>query len=153
MSKYSLDQMITPETTAINAEADSWEDAVIISGELLYKAGFVEERYINAMVQSVRELGPYIVIAPGVALPHARPDQGVIKPCMSLVTLKNPVNFGNKNNDPVKIVLSFGTIDGQMHIEALKKFARIIGDQKKLNALMNATDFSSIQKIIEGSDS
>lgn len=148
-----MDQMITPETTAINAEADSWEDAVIISGELLYKAGFVEERYINAMVQSVRELGPYIVIAPGVALPHARPDQGVIKPCMSLVTLKNPVNFGNKNNDPVKIVLSFGTIDGQMHIEALKKFARIIGDQKKLNALMNATDFSSIQKIIEGSDS
>lgn len=143
-----MDQMILPQTTALDVEVESWEEAVRMSGKLLVKAKFVEERYIQAMIQSVKELGPYIVIAPGIAIPHARPEEGVIRTCMSLLILKNPVEFGNKDNDPVKIVLSFGTVDHNMHIEALKKFARIIGDPEKLSGLMNAKNFEMVKSLI-----
>ncbi|HUV16559.1 MAG TPA: PTS sugar transporter subunit IIA [Pelolinea sp.] len=139
-----------PETTAFDIEVDSWEDAVEISGELLLSAGFVEYRYIQAMIDSVKAFGAYIVIAPGVALPHARPEDGVLVPCMSLVTLKEPLNFGNIANDPVKIVFSFGTTDNKTHIEALKSLARIIGDPKKLNFLKHAISYDSVKKIIDG---
>jgi mannitol operon transcriptional antiterminator len=144
----TLLKMISRKTTALNIDAKNWEEAVKISGDLLVKAGFVEERYTQAMIDSVKELGPYVVIAPGVALPHARPEDGVHEPCMSLVTLKNPINFGNKNNDPVKILVSFGTIDDKMHVEALKKLARIIGDAEKLELLKYAEDYETIESVI-----
>lgn len=147
-NKNPLSKMISSSTIALNIEAKDWKEAVRISGELLVKNGSVEERYIDAMIETVKTLGPYIVIAPGVALPHARPEDGVIKPCMSLVTLKNPMNFGNKNNDPVKLVVSFGTIDQKAHVKAISKLARIIGDEKKLNGLFNAQEIEQVEKII-----
>lgn len=50
-----------------------------IGGELLEKSGAIEPRYIDAMINTVKEIGPYIVIAPGIAMPHARPEAGAKK--------------------------------------------------------------------------
>jgi mannitol operon transcriptional antiterminator len=146
----TLLKMISRKTTALNIIAKNWEEAVKVSGDLLVEAGFVEERYTQAMIDSVKELGPYVVIAPGVALPHARPEDGVYEPCMSLVTLRTPINFGNKNNDPVKIIVSFGTTDDKTHVEALTKLARIIGDPEKLEILKNAGDYETIESVLRG---
>jgi len=147
-NKNPLSKMISSSTIALNIEVRDWKEAVRVSGNLLVNNGSVEERYIDAMIEAVKSLGPYIVIAPGVALPHARPEDGVLEPCMSLVTLKNPINFGNKNNDPVKLVVSFGTIDHTAHVQALSKLARIIGDDVKLNNLINAQEIEQVEKII-----
>ncbi|MFB8734775.1 PTS sugar transporter subunit IIA [Bacillus sp. SL00103] len=43
------------------------------------------------MIQSVDQNGPYIVIAPQVAIPHARPEDGVNELSMSLMTFEQPV--------------------------------------------------------------
>ena len=53
------------------------------------------------MINAVEELGPYIVIIPHIAIAHARPSDNVLKNGISLITLKEPVEFGNKDNDPV----------------------------------------------------
>ncbi len=143
-----LSELISEQTIALNVEAKDWKEAVRISGEMLVKSGSVEERYVDAMIAAVESLGPYIVIAPGVALPHARPEDGVIEPCMSLVTLKDPVNFGNEHNDPVKLVVSFGTVDRKAHVQALSKLARIIGDGEKLKKLMGAQETQEVEKVI-----
>ncbi len=148
--KNPLSKMITRETICLNIDAKSWEEAVIIAGNLLVKTGAVEKRYVNAMIESVKSLGPYIVIVPGVALPHARPEDGVIRPCMSLVTLKEPVNFGNFRNDPVKIIISFGTVDKTRHIKALTSLARIMGDKEKMDALKKAQDVENVVTILHG---
>lgn len=147
-NKNPLSKMISSSTIALNIEANDWKEAVRISGQLLVNNGSVEERYIDAMIETVKSIGPYIVIAPGVALPHAWPEDGVIEPCMSLITLKNPVEFGNKNNDPVKLVVSFGTIDHKAHVKAISKLARIIGDEKKRDGLFNAQKIEQVEKII-----
>jgi mannitol operon transcriptional antiterminator len=147
-NRNPLIRMISYKTIALNVEVKTWEEAVRIAGNLLVNTGSVESRYVDAMIESVKHLGPYVVIAPGVALPHARPEDGVFEPCMSLVTLKNPVIFGNKNNDPVKIIFSFGSVDKKRHIEALTKLARIIGDKEKLDALKNANTIEVVEEII-----
>ena len=146
--KNPLVKMISKSTIALNVDAHNWEEAVKIAGNLLVETGSVEQRYVEAMVESVKQLGPYVVIAPGVAMPHARPEDGVHEPCMSLVTLKAPVAFGNKSNDPVKIIFSFGTVDKKKHIEALTKLARIIGDKEKLDILKNARTVEAVEEII-----
>lgn len=61
---------------------------VEVSGRLLVDAGAVERRYIGAVPRTVEKLGPYAVIAPGVAIPHARPEDGANRVGLSLVVLR-----------------------------------------------------------------
>jgi PTS system ascorbate-specific IIA component len=141
-------KMIYKETIALDVKANDWKDAVRAAGSLLVDTGSVEPRYVAAMIETVFSMGPYIVIAPGVALPHARPEDGVIKPCMSMITLHTPVNFGNQANDPVKLIVAFGTIDNKAHIEALTCLAKLLGDPEKLDALKQAKNVECIEDII-----
>jgi mannitol/fructose-specific phosphotransferase system IIA component (Ntr-type) len=71
-----LRDAVDSRSIVVKAEADSWQAAVELSGELLVAAEGVEERYGPAMIQPVEELGTYVVIAPEVAIPHARPEDG-----------------------------------------------------------------------------
>lgn len=150
--KSPLSEMLNKKTIALNIEVKDWKEAVRISGNLLVKIGAVKESYIPAMIEMVLSFGSYIVIAPGVALPHARPEDGVIKPCMSLITLKTPVDFGNAHNDPVSLVIAFGTIDHDAHVKALSKLARIIGDRGKVEALINAESVEQVDEILFNHD-
>jgi len=84
-----LENILTEKAIRLKARAVDWQEAVRMGGELLVNAGFAKPSYIEAMVETVKQLGPYSVIAPGIAMPHARPEAGVIKPGLSLVTLAN----------------------------------------------------------------
>lgn len=148
METNPLQEMIYADTILLEAEAQDWQAAVRVAGDLLVLSGAVEARYVDAMIETVKSLGPYVVIAPGVALPHARPEDGVRRPCMSLVTLKNPINFGSNGNDPVKLVIAFATIDKEAHVRALRRLARILGDSEKVEILKNARLKQEIEAVI-----
>jgi len=145
----ALLKVLTKETIALGLNVRDWQEAVREAGSLLVKAGGVEPRYVEAMIQMVQEIGPYIVIAPGVALPHARPEDGVKRACMSLMTLDPPVNFGNEYNDPVELVVAFGTTDNKAHIAALAELAKLLGDANTLESLKRASSPAEILKLID----
>lgn len=147
--KPVLKDFLTEKTIRINVNAKNWEEAVRIGGGILAENDFVEPRYVDAMVMNVREIGPYIVIAPGIAMPHARPEDGVKRVCMSLITLKNPVEFGNEVNDPVRLVVCFGAIDNSTHLKALSQLMSLFMDNECLKNLFNAKSVESILAIID----
>jgi mannitol operon transcriptional antiterminator len=144
----ALLNMLGEETIALGLNVRDWRDAVREAGVLLVRSGAVEPRYIDAMVQMVEEIGPYIVIAPGIALPHARPEDGVKKACMSLLTLDSPVEFGNEHNDPVELVIGFGTTDNEAHTEALAALARLLGNADVVERLKRASSAQDILDLI-----
>lgn len=51
--------------------ADDWRAAVRAAGALLVEACDCPPAYTDAMIATVKAHGPYIVITPGFALPHA----------------------------------------------------------------------------------
>lgn len=110
---------------ATGVRAERWEDAIRQAGRLLVKAGDIREDYIDRMIQTVYEYGPYIVLAPGFALAHAAPCAGVFRDAVSLVNLKGSVEFGSKN-DPVSVVLCLACRDGTSHIEMMQKVASVL---------------------------
>lgn len=122
----------------LDIPATNWEEAVRRAGALLESNGDVLPSYTEAMVRVVRELGPYAVIAPGVALPHARPEDGVLKSCLGVVRLSTPVEFGSTANDPVDLVFPFGATRGSMHIEVLAALARFLAQPDRVRALREA---------------
>ena len=133
-----LSEMLTPETVRARASAASWEEAARAAGELLVAAGSVEPRYVEAMMNVLREMGPYAVIAPGIVLLHARPEDGVLRPCLALVTLSTPVAFGHRENDPVDLVLALGAVDKHAHVAALQEMALLLGDDAALRRIRAA---------------
>lgn len=142
---YMLSDLIRKETIALGLEVNDWRDAVRKAGQLLIDDGSITEEYVDGAIENVKELGPYIVITKGIALPHATNKVGVNRTAMSLITLKNPVNFGNKNNDPVDTVFMLATTDSTSHLGALQDLSEFLGDEEFLNILRHDT---TIEKIL-----
>jgi mannitol/fructose-specific phosphotransferase system IIA component (Ntr-type) len=146
----SLSSMITASTVRAKVFVESWEAATDYVGSLLVDAGKIEPEYISAMKRVLREMGPYAVIAPGIVLLHARPEDGVLEPCLGLITLSTPVPFGHSQNDPVDIVFGLGAVDKKAHIDALQQLSRMLGDSDKLNSIRAARQGRELIKIFAG---
>lgn len=124
------------------------EEIIQKAGEILVEADAVEPRYIHAMKQAIDELGPYCVIAPGIALLHARPEDGVKRACLSLLTLKSAVPFGHSANDPVDLVFTLGAQDKKGHIEALAELAQFLSKEDILQRLRTCETSQNLQEEI-----
>ena len=112
----------------IQVLANSWQDAITKAGSILLENKDIEQEYVQAMIDAVINMGPYIVLSPGFALAHAEPSEHVIRNSMSLITLEEPVSFGSVN-DPVSVILCIACIDKSSHIDSLQKIAgKLISD-------------------------
>jgi len=120
-----LEELLTPKTIYLHVCQPDPIRLVHEAGRLLVECGGVEERYVDAMEQSLRTYGPYMVIVPGAALLHARPQDGVRRLCMSLLILDCPVAFGHPDNDPVSLIFAFGAVDRQKHVQALATLSKV----------------------------
>lgn len=140
-----LNDLLIKETILTNVSVKNWEDAVREGGRLLLNEGYIESEYIQAMINSVKELGPYVVIAPNIAMPHARPNESVNKVGISLITLKEPVEFGHEENDPVKIVICLAAINHSSHLKALSELVNYLNNKEFVELLKNE---QSVDKII-----
>jgi ascorbate PTS system EIIA or EIIAB component len=110
----------------VRRPVDDWQAAIRLSCSLLEKDGAVTAVYADRCIAMVEEHGPYIVLAPGIALAHARPQDGVIRLGVSVATLSEPVSFGHNDNDPVDVVFAFGSPDNDQHVELLSKLAQLL---------------------------
>jgi mannitol/fructose-specific phosphotransferase system IIA component (Ntr-type) len=144
-----FNQLFHSGTVRARKTVRDWQEAVHLSGQLLVDNGSVEPAYVDAMERVLRELGPYAVIAPGIVLLHARPEDGVLEPCMGLVTLSTPVRFGHSQNDPVDIVIALGAVDKKGHIQALQRLAGLLGDPDGLTRLRSASTDDVLLSVIQ----
>ena len=119
----------TAVAARVGVDATDWAAAVHAAAQLLVETGAATTAYADRCVQIVREQGPYIVIAPGLALAHARPEDGARALALAAVTLAAPVRFGHASNDPVDLVLAFASPDHAMHIGLLAALAQRLGDE------------------------
>ena len=140
----SLRELLPSERIGLDVKAGTWQEAVRESGKLLLESGAVTPEYIEAMVKVAEELGPYIAIAPGIALPHASTEAGAKQTALSLIKLAEPVNFGNPDNDPVRLVFGLAAVDHTTHIVALQALAELFLSKELMNQLFNAKSTMSV---------
>ena len=117
-----MKEIIGIDNIKVNVNARDWREAIEASGNILLQKGNIKRKYIDDMIKAVLSLGPYMVVTPGFALAHAKPSPDVLQDGVSLITLKNPVEFGSIN-DPVSVVLCMACVDNISHINALKAVA------------------------------
>ncbi|NBJ69233.1 MULTISPECIES: BglG family transcription antiterminator [Clostridia] len=144
-----LIEVLNENLIKTQSEVQDRDSAVKLSGELLLKNNLIERDYIEAMINNVRENGTYIVIAPGIAMPHARPEYGAKNIGFSIVTLKEPIVFGHRTNDPVKIVIGFCAIDHETHLTALSELVSVLNQEEKLTAIVKAETPKEIMDVFQ----
>lgn len=143
-----LKDLINDHQIQLQQKADDWEDAIRISAKPLLDEDYITKNYIQAMIDSVKKFGPYIVIGPAIALAHARPEDGTKKLGVTITTLAKPINFGNPDNDPVKIIFCLAAIDNYSHLNVMKAIVQLINDQQKVDQLAQQTDIQTFKNIL-----
>lgn len=146
LSNYpALAKAFAENSIRVGAVALDREHAIEMCGELLVASGRATPDYTDSMLEAVEGNGPYIVIAPGIALAHGRPSEAVLEIGLSLVTLAESVVFGNEANDPVRLVIGLCATDHDSHIDIMAELAMFLGDPASVNSLLNAVDNDQIR--------
>lgn len=143
-----LKDILSDDLIVLQHSASDWKQVIKDAALPLLSSGYINEDYIHAMIQSILKYGPYIVIGPHIALAHARPEEGVNKLGISVMTLKTPVNFGNKENDPVEIIFCLAAVNDYSHMNALKSIVQLVNDEVKVQLLVRASEISEFKKIL-----
>ena len=136
------------EAILVGATAADWREAVRLAGAALVRSGAAREGYSDEMIRMIDEHGPYVVIAPGLALAHARPGPDVLADGLAIVTLGTPVAFGHPHNDPVRVVLGLAIKNADEHLAAVAGLANVLNDGTAIQQLADAASIEEIQAIM-----
>ena len=144
-----LADYIKKEWVSLDVKAGNWEETIEKGGELLLKDNIITKSYIEAMKKAVKEMGAYFVVTKNVALPHAKIEEGILETGFSIVTLENPVEFGNTDNDPVKYVFCLAIKNSNDHIEILKELSELLEDKIFFRLLDEEKDTEKIYNYLK----
>lgn len=136
------------EAIAIGAVAADWRAAVRLAGDALSRSGAATVAYSDEMIRMIDEHGPYVVIAPGLALAHARPGPSVLADGLAIVTLASPVDFGHPHNDPVSVVLALAIVTADGHLATVAELANVFNDSSAIEDLAAATSADEVRRIM-----
>ena len=131
----------------VHVPAATWEEAIQAAGQVLVVAGSITDQYTANMIQAVKELGPYIVLMPKLALAHAAPCDAVKKTDISLVTLEQPVDFGSVNGN-VSVVLCLACVDRTSHMEKLSEIADVLMQDGVVDKLEAAEHIDEVIQLL-----
>ncbi|HEP0307205.1 TPA: PTS sugar transporter subunit IIA [Providencia rettgeri] len=143
-----LTTLLTPNVIQVVDRASDWQEAIKIACNPLINNKLIEPRYVDAIIQSHEKIGPYYVLGPGIAMPHARPEDGVNQLSLGLTVLKQGVEFGSEGNDPIKLLIVLAATDSNSHIGAIAKLAELFDNQEDIDRIMQSENVDDILKII-----
>jgi len=125
----------------------SWEESIRVAAQPLLEKGFITSKYIQDMIDNVNINGPYIVIVPGIAMPHARNEGGVIKTGVSFLKLKNPVLYPEEKAVNILFVLAAKDSDG--HLDLISDLSSMLMDEDIMSKFRNAENENEIIELIK----
>lgn len=127
----------------------NWEEAIRFSGRVMKNQNLVTDRYIDQVISDVKEYGPYIVIVPGVAMPHSSAkNEGVIGTGIGFTIMPKTVSFeeGNEEKD-AKLFFMLAAKDSEAHMQNIANLSDILMEEDMVDDLMkirNMEDYVAV---------
>ncbi|KNC90475.1 PTS sugar transporter subunit IIA [Trabulsiella odontotermitis] len=143
-----LNRWLNDATIMLRDRVDSWPQALEVCAQPLLAQGVITPDYVTAIVAQHHKLGPYYVLAPGLAMPHARPEEGATGMGLSLLKLEQGVSFDADEFDPVDVIVMLAAPDSHSHIEMISALAALFSSDEDLLQLHQAKSQEEIKTII-----
>ncbi|BFT82449.1 PTS sugar transporter subunit IIA [Enterobacter pseudoroggenkampii] len=143
-----LKKWIYDTTITLQESVEGWPQALELCAKPLLDLQVIEPEYVTAIIQQHHTLGPYYVLAPGLAMPHARPEEGAKGLGLSLLKLKQGVSFGAGEFDPVDVIIMLAAPDKNSHIEMISSLAELFSSDTDMDELHQVNTLEEIKTII-----
>jgi len=147
-----LQELLTAQTIRFAKETESWETAIALCAAPLIEQGYIQADYITACTHNVHKHGPYIVIAPLVAMPHAQAPEYVNQLSMSYLNLETPVNVADQPERAAKVFIMLAAEDKTKHLNAMAALGNILSDESNLERMVYAKDVADVLQIIHDTE-
>ena len=122
------------------------EEAIRKCGELMVKSGYVEEAYIQGMLD--REKSFSVAIGSHVAIPHGTNDVKPLIKRTGVIVMTYPDGI-DWNGDKVKLVVGIAA-KGEEHLEVLGRIVGIASTDADTDALVAGADAEKLFKHLNG---
>ncbi|MFQ1012876.1 PTS sugar transporter subunit IIA [Gilliamella apicola] len=122
------ESLIENNSILLKADASTWQEAIKLGTDMLVTSKAINPSYYDAIINCVKTMGPYIIIAPNFAMPHARPEDGVNRTAFALVTLNSPVYFEGEEQ-PVDVLVTLAGSTSDEHMQGLMEVTQILDDE------------------------
>lgn len=140
--------LVKLENVQICEKANDWREAIKISVQPLEQGGYVKSCYKDGIIENVEKLGPYIMIAEEIAMPHARPEQGAIETQIGITLFREGVRFDGKETT-VRLFVTLAAKDNDSHVDALVKISELLSDDDKVKKILAASDVQTLYHYFE----
>lgn len=144
-----LKKWIYDTTIILQDSVESWPQALELCAKPLLDLQVIAPEYVTAIIEQHQTLGPYYVLAPGLAMPHARPEEGAKGLGLSLLKLKQGVSFGAGEFDPVDVIVMLAAPDKHSHIEMISALAELFSSVEDMAELHRANTLEEIKTVID----
>ena len=118
---------------------DDWREAIRAACAPLVADGTIQKEYVSYIIEKVEELGPYIVIAPEICIPHAERGRGVNRTAMCFMKSETPVRFHEDGEHDARIFVVLAAADDEEHIQNLIELSERLSDEETVAKLLAAT--------------
>lgn len=139
--------MFSKNNIQIVDSVTDWQASIKIASLPLLEQKIITNTYVNNMIENIKKMGFYIILTDNVAMPHARPEQGVNKNGVSLLKLNNFVYYGEQK---IYLIFILAAIDSNSHIDTIKKLMDVFDNENTIKKLINSKTTDEILKILEG---
>lgn len=137
--------------TLTEEEPETWEAAIQISCQNLMAKKMIDQRYVEEIIASVKEFGPYIVIVPEVAMPHASGEsEGVFGTAISFTKFKQEIVFdvGNPEKN-ARLFFTLAAKNSEEHMENIVKLSELLMTDGLIEALLSIETMQDYVKVME----
>lgn len=131
-------------------QCGTWQEAVQLACRPLEEQGTITHGYTQAIISETEQHGPWYILSPEFALPHARPEEGVIgsKTHLSLLCLKDAVLF--PGNPDVRLIIVLAAANSTQHIEMIQQLVCWLDEAERLHLLSHTTSLEQLLSTLEG---
>lgn len=122
-----------------------WETAIREVSKGLLQLKYIENRYIEKMINLINEYGPYIVINEYIAIAHAQPNDGALKLGLTMRIFKNKLKIKDKR---VNILFILSTTNQTEHLSLINDILSLSKDSDSIIELKNSSNQEEVIKIL-----
>jgi PTS system ascorbate-specific IIA component len=144
-----LSTLITKERIQLVDNVPDWELSIDLLCKPLIEDDSIENSYIDSIKATTKEIGPYYVLAPQIAMPHSRPENGVNRNALALLIVRDGVEFNSEENDPVKLLLLLAAKDSTQHLELIQAISTFFCNEDDVSKVINAENIDDIIEVIK----
>ncbi|WP_312287284.1 BglG family transcription antiterminator [Terrisporobacter sp.] len=143
-NESDLTKIILEKYAQFEQSIEDWREAIEIAAKPLIKDKKIEKAYVNDSIRVIETLGNYMMFIPEIAFVHATPEN-VIENAVSILNLKNPIDFGSKNKSTVKTIVVLANKEENKNLINL---TNILIKDDNIKKFKNAKSYEDLKSII-----